>query len=272
MKNVLLRIQYDGTNYHGWQRQKNAITVQGRIENAVKEVTHKFSEVVGCSRTDAGVHGFDYVCNFLTDSRIPSNKFSKVLNVVLPEDISVIESFEVDLKFNSRFCVTKKTYSYRIWNSFMCNPFLRKYSLKIPKKMNILNMKTAASFFIGTHDFVSFMSSHGQQLTTERTIYDCFVVFERSKEIKNGLFKSETNCFEPYLIEIKICANSYLYNMVRIIVGTLIEVGRGKIAPELIKSILIAKNRDLAGPTAPPHGLFLEKVFVDFSKFSREKN
>lgn len=243
MKNIAVRLMYDGTKYHGWQFQKNGITVQQTIEEALSSLTGEKISVTGCSRTDAGVHALDYVMNFKTETNIPPEKLPYALNYRLSSDITAVEAWEADADFNARFSSVGKRYVYRIWNGKMRNPFLSGYSWYLPYKTNREDMKQAARFFEGKHDFSAFMASGGSQKTTVRTIRNCSVD-------ENG-----------DLIEITVEADAFLYNMVRIITGTLAEVGFGRIAKDDIPNIIKSGDRKRSGITAPPEGLFLKKVF-----------
>lgn len=243
MNNIAIHISYDGTDYHGFQRQQNGMTVQQRVEEAVSAVTGENITITGCSRTDAGVHAMDYVCNFKTNSRIPPEKFPFALNTVLPENIRCFKGVQVDSEFHARFSAQSKIYSYKIYNAPHANAVFSRYACHYPLQLDVQKMQTAAKDFIGKKDFSAFMATGGQQKTTVKEIYSLDVE-------KNG-----------NLIEIKIHANSYLYNMVRIIAGTLMYVGCGKIDASDIKGIIESCDRKKAGITAQPQGLCLEKVF-----------
>ena len=253
MKNIALRLMYDGTNYHGWQLQKNGISVQEVIQNALSELTGENISVTGCSRTDAGVHAFDYVLNFMSDTNIPLEKLPYAINNRLNNDICVKKAIEVGMDFNARFSNDGKRYVYRIWNGRIRNPFYMGYSWHFPYKLDIETMKKAAAYFEGTYDFSAFMASGGSQNTTVRTIRNCFV--EANGE----------------LIEITVEADAFLYNMVRIIVGTLANVGLSKIKADEILSIIKSGDRKNSGPTAPPEGLFLKKVYYKGGLIGEEK-
>ncbi len=249
MKNIAVKIMYDGSKYHGWQNQKNGITVQERIETVLSELTGENTSVTGCSRTDAGVHALEYYFNFKSNTRIPTERLPFAINTHMGEDsIAAIEAFEVPDTFNARFSSKGKRYNYRIWNSNIENPFTAKYSWFLPYTLNIEKMQRAAGAFCGTHDFSAFMAAGGSQKTTIRTIRDCKV----SKSVD-----------WPEQIEIEVEADAFLYNMVRIISGTLAEVGIGRIPETEIGEIINSCDRKRAGMTAPPEGLFLKKVFYD---------
>lgn len=248
MKNIAMQIRYDGTHYHGWQRQKNGITIQQVVEETLSRLTGEAIQVTGCSRTDAGVHALDYVFNFHTETSIPTEKLPLALNYYLGDDIVAISAKEVSEDFNARFSAKGKRYLYRIWNARVGNPFLTRYSWHIPYHLDIPAMIAAAPQLEGTHDFTAFMAAGGNQKTTVRTIRLCQV---------------EQDAQQPELLTISVEADAFLYNMVRIIAGTLAEIGFGRIAPDALPEILEKQDRRLCGLTAPPQGLFLKKVYYD---------
>lgn len=244
MRNVKLVIEYDGTNYSGWQRQNNAITIQEKIEEAIRVSTGKFSEVFGSSRTDAGVHARGFVCNFLTDSKIPPENFRMVLNKLLPDDIVILESREVDINFHSRYNSIGKKYTYTIITGKNRPAIGRNYMYYFYKKLNLENMKKSCKYFIGTHDFSAFKSSGSSVRNSVRTVTE-FSMYIQKKNI----------------IKFDIVGNGFLYNMVRIMVGTVLEVGVGRFRPNDIIRILKSRDRSQAGRPVPARGLCLEKVF-----------
>ena len=249
MNNIAVKIMYDGAKYHGWQFQKNGITVQERIEDVLFRITGKKTSVCGCSRTDAGVHALEYVFNFKSDTKIPVERLPYALNNHLGDDsIAAVSAWYETEDFNARFSSTGKRYIYKIWNSNIENPFTSKYSWFVPYKLDIDKMKKAAGYFCGTHDFSAFMAAGGSQKTTVRTIRDCLV--RESLEWKEQ-------------IEIEVEADAFLYNMVRIITGTLVDVGVGRTSTDSIPDIIKSGDRRRAGMTAPPEGLFLKKVFYE---------
>ena len=239
MKRVLLCVSYDGTNYSGWQVQKNAATVEGELNKALSELLNSPTEVIGASRTDAGVHGLCNMAVFDTTARIPAEKVSYALNTRLPDDIRVVWSKEVDADFHPRHRLTEKTYEYHIWNADYMPPTKRLYAYKYNRKLNIDLMNEGASYLVGEHDFKSFCSVHSQAETTVRNVTGIKVLRDGDE------------------VTIKVSGNGFLYNMVRIIAGTLIEVGYGHRTPENINDVLAACNREAAGPTAPANGLVL---------------
>ncbi len=244
--NIAVKIMYDGAKYHGWQYQKNGITVQERIETVLSQLTGEKVSVCGCSRTDAGVHALEFVFNFNSNTKIPLERLPYAINNHLTNDsIAATSAWQADEEFSSRFSSKGKRYIYKIWNSNIENPFTSKYSWFVPYKLDIDKMKLAAKLLEGTHDFSAFMAAGGSQKTTIRTITECSVCQSAEWEEQ---------------IEIQVEANAFLYNMVRIISGTLAEVGMGRIAPEKITEIINSCDRKYAGMTAPPEGLFLKKV------------
>lgn len=243
MKNIKLTIEYEGTNYSGWQRQNNVVTIQGTLEDALKQMTKENIKLMGSGRTDGKVHALGQVANFLTNSSIPGEKYKYALKFLLPDDISIVESEEVDLNFHSRFSATRKRYKYLVYNGKLPKAIYRNFSYHVPHNLDINEMKEASRYFIGKHDFRTFMASNANVHSTIRIIHEIFI------EEENGL------------IEFIIEGNSFLHNMVRIMVGTMLFVGMGRIDKTEIPKIILDGNRKAAGPTAPPQGLFLEKVY-----------
>lgn len=239
MKRIGLIVAYDGTNFCGWQVQPNGITIQGELNRCLSELLGEEIETIGASRTDAGVHAMGNVAVFDTNTRIPGEKISYALNQRLPEDIRIQLSEEMPLDFHPRYCDSVKTYEYRILNRRFPVPTERLYSYFYHYKLDVEKMRAATSYLIGRHDFASFCGSGAQVKSTVRTI--------RSIEIER---------YED-MITIRISGEGFLYNMVRIIAGTLIEIGNGQYPPERMKKILDARDREYAGPTAPARGLTL---------------
>lgn len=242
MRNFKLTIQYDGSRYHGFQIQPEAITIQKAVEDTLSSITKEDIHINGCSRTDAGVHAVMYVCSFFTDFRIPPERLPIVLNAKLPNDIIALECTEVPMDFHARFDTSCKTYRYRINTEPNPQVFTRNFEWQLKKTLDVINMKKASKYIVGTHDFACFMTSGSDVQSTLRTVFDLNIV--------------ENNSY----VEIYIKADGYLYNMVRIITGTLVNVGLGKIRPEELENIIASKSRENAGPTAPPQGLALYKV------------
>lgn len=245
MKNIKLLIEYEGTNYSGWQKQRRRNTIQEEIERAIKKVTGEKVKLIASGRTDKGVHAKGQVANFRTHSTIPGENYKFALNIKLPEDIKILESCEVDIDFHARFCAKNKRYKYIIYNGKMPRPLYRNFSYHVNWDLDIDEMRDSLKYFIGYHDFESFKGPKTDTDTTMRTIYNI-----------------ELQTYEE-LIEITIEGKSFLRNMVRIIVGTIIYIGMGRINKEDLPGIIKGKNRVLAGPTAPGQGLFLEKVYYD---------
>lgn len=242
MKRVKLTVAYDGTNYCGWQVQPNGITVQEVLNQCLSEFTGENIETIGASRTDAGVHALGNVAVFDTEMRMPGDKFSFALNQRLPEDIRIQKSEEVDADFHPRYVKSQKTYEYRILNCRFPIPTERFYSHFTYIPLDVDKMKEAASYLIGEHDFKSFCGTGAQVKTTVRTVKE--IQIEKSGD----------------RITIRITGEGFLYNMVRIIAGTLMDIGGGLYPPEKMKESLEAKDRKKAGPTAPARGLTLMKI------------
>ena len=242
MRNIALTLQYLGTAYHGWQVQKTVTTVGQTLEEAAAAVVGHPVHMTGCGRTDAGVHARVYVANFRTTARIPCDRLPYALNTHLPEDIVVTNATEVHDDFNAIGSCVRKEYTYLIYNSGIRDPFYVNRAWFYPKHLDETVMQRAADCFVGTHDFAAVRSVGTDVKSTVRTVY--YYKIER----------------EGDLISLRVCANGFLYNMVRIITGTLLRVGGGMIAPEEIPDILAAKDRGRAGETAPPQGLRLVKI------------
>ena len=241
MKRIMLTVAYDGSAYSGFQEQDNAPTIEGEINRCLKELLGEEIRVVGGSRTDAGVHALWNVAVFDTESRIPGEKISYALNQRLPEDIRIRESREMPAGFHPRHCESRKTYEYKIINDKFPIPTKRLYGHFTYVPLDERRMKAAAAYLVGEHDFKSFCSAGSQVLSTVRTIYD--IQAEREKEE----------------ITIRVTGNGFLYHMVRIIAGTLMEAGKGLWEPDHMKDIIAARDRSAAGPTAPACGLMLVK-------------
>ncbi len=239
MKRIGMVVAYDGTNYCGWQIQPNGTTIQGVLNDCLSELLGEKIEVMGASRTDAGVHALGNVCVFDTNTRIPGEKISYALNQSLPEDIRIQLSEEVEPDFHPRYADSEKTYEYRILNRHFPVPTERLYSYFYHYRLDEQLMREAASFLIGRHDFASFCGSGAQVKSTVRTV-------TRAEIFRDG-----------DIVTIRISGTGFLYNMVRIIAGTLIEIGNGQYPPEKMKDIMDARDREAAGPTAPARGLTL---------------
>lgn len=243
MRNIKMIIQYDGTRYKGWQKQTEDInTVQGRLESILGNMTGEEIQLVGCGRTDTGVHAINYTANFHTNSAMNTEDMHKYLSDKLPDDIAVKSIKNASERFHARYNILSKTYMYRINNSGIKNVFDRKYIHNIDEKLDLDKMRICAEVLIGTHDFQSFTTLKSKTKSTVRTVN--FINIEENEGI----------------IEIEVNGNGFLWNMVRIMLGTLIEAGRGKLSPQDVKNILEAKKRAEAGPMVPAKALFLKDV------------
>ena len=245
MRNIALFLTYLGTRYHGWQVQKNLPTVAETVEKAASQIVGHSVHVTGCGRTDAGVHALCYVANFRTTSTIPVDRLPYALNTHLPCDIVVTRAFEVGESFNAIGSCVRKEYTYQIYNSRLKDPFYVDRAWFYPKRLDEKIMQRAADLFVGTHDFRAVRSVGTETRTTVRTVY--YFNVERRGD----------------LIESRVCANGFLYNMVRAMVGTIVYAAEGKLAPEDIPAILDSGNRTLAGPTVPPGGLYMTQLWYD---------
>lgn len=243
MKNIKLIIEYDGTNYCGWQKQNNGVSIEETIQNALIKVLKEDIKIIGAGRTDAGVHARGQVANFFTETGIPDDRIALAVNSVLPSDIVILKSEGVSMDFHSRYKAIGKRYSYSIINRRMPSAIMKNFYAHVPYDLNFEDMKSCIDCFLGTHDFSAFKSTGGSAKTSIRTIK--YVNLVKDKDI----------------IRFYIEGNGFLYNMVRIIAGTLIDVGRGKINPKAVSNIIESKDRKLAGITAPAKGLCLEKVY-----------
>lgn len=241
MRRIRLTVAYDGTNYHGWQLQNNGITIEAELNRCLTQLLGEKIQVIGASRTDSGVHALGNIAVFDTETRMPADKVSYALNQRLPEDIRIQKSEEVALDWHPRHCESRKTYEYRIYCGEFPMPTKRLYSYFTYHPLNVENMRKAAALLVGEHDFKSFCQTGAQVESTVRTLYTVEIE-EQGAEVV-----------------IRVCGNGFLYNMVRIIAGTLMEAGWGKRQPEEMKAILEAKSRSAAGPTAPACGLTLMK-------------
>ena len=245
MRNIALTLRYLGTAYHGWQVQKNDITVGQTLEKAAAMVVGHKVHITGCGRTDAGVHAKVYVANFRTDARIPVDRIPYAFNTHLPGDIVVTGAMEVHDGFNAIGSCVKKEYTYLIYNSPIKDPFYVNRAWFYPKHLDETVMQRAASHFVGTHDFATFCTNYTEKQNTIRTIHD--ITIEKQGNTVILLVKG----------------NGFLYNMVRILVGTLLSVNEGRIAVSELDDLLASKNRVLAGITAQAHGLYLNRVFYE---------
>lgn len=245
MKNIALRLRYDGSRYHGWQVQKNALTVAQTMEEALSKVCGEKIKLTGCGRTDAGVHALRYCANFRSDCTVPVDRLPLAVNARLPGDIAVVDAVEVAEDFNAIGSCIKKEYVYKILNSRIPDPFLAERVCFYPQRLDISLMQEAARAFEGTHDFKAVRSEGTQTKTTVRTVHWC-------RAEKDG-----------DLITVSICANGFLYNMCRAMVGTMVYASYGKLIPEEIPELLEKRDRRLTGPTMPPQGLYLNRIWYE---------
>lgn len=243
MRNIKIKVEYDGARYLGWQRLKDSDkTIQGKIESVLSLMAGEDIEIIGSGRTDGGVHAYGQIANFKINSDHTLEEIQEYLNHYLPNDILIKDISQVDDRFHSRYKVTSKTYLYKICIGKYQSPFIRKYSWHISENVDIDAMKDASKLLLGTHDFIGFSSLKRYKKSTLRTLEKIDFSFQD----------------DLMLIEIK--GDGFLHNMVRIIIGTLVEIGLGKLPKDLILEVLENKVRADAGITAPPHGLFLKEV------------
>jgi tRNA pseudouridine38-40 synthase len=243
MRNILVEIQFFGAHYHGWQVQQNALSVQEVMQNAVEAVLHRREDITGCSRTDAGVHANSYFFHMHTDCRIPVQRLTIALNRALPNDIAVLRCIDMPMEFHARYSCSGKEYEYRIWNSATPNPFLEHMTLlyRWPIDENLLHQQ--AQDYLGTHDFSAFCSQGSSVVDNVRTIHHVSVTRENT------------------MVIFRVEGDGFLYNMVRIMVGTLLFIQAKRIAPGSIPQIIASKDRALAGKTVGPEGLYLNRIF-----------
>lgn len=245
MRNIALKLKYTGTAYHGWQVQKNAVTVEETLEKCLAQVVGHAVKCTGAGRTDAGVHAQVYVANFRTSSTIPCDRLPLAVNTRLPDDISVVRATEVPDGFNAIGSCLKKEYTYKIYNSRIRDPFYVNRVWFYPKRLDEAVMQAAADHFVGTHDFAAVRSVGTETKTTVRTVH--YFDIQREGDI----------------ISCRVCADGFLYNMVRAMVGTCVYAAEGKFPPEAVTAILEGKNRTAAGPTVPPDGLYMTDLWYE---------
>ena len=245
MRNIVIRLRYDGSRYHGWQRQANEITVQETLETALSRICGEKIKSTGCGRTDAGVHALNYCANFRTECKIPADRIPFAANALLPGDIAVTGAMEAPSDFNAILSCRKKEYVYRILNSPIRDPFMEKRACFHPGSLDDVKMAQAAAAFEGRHDFRAVRSVGTDTKSTVRTVFWC-----RSKR-------------ENDIISISVCADGFLYNMCRAIAGTIVYASYGKIDPLDIPALLEKGDRRLTGPTMPPQGLYLSRIWYD---------
>lgn len=244
MRNIKLLLQYEGTKYQGWQRQTSTEnTIQGKMEKLLTKMCDEPIELIGSGRTDAGVHAMGQVANFHTSSAMPVEEMLSYINQYLPQDIAVVQICEAAPRFHSRLNASGKCYCYRVINSEIPNVFYRRYAMEVPQKLDIVAMEKAAGYLLGEHDFKAFTSTKKGKKSTVRRIDE--IKIEKKDDI----------------ISFTFIGNGFLYHMVRILVGTLLEVGLGERMPEDIESVIASQKREMAGPLVPAKGLILKKVF-----------
>ncbi len=248
MRNLLFQCSFDGTNYFGFQKQKCFISVEETLEKAFLELTGEQVAVIGCGRTDSGVHAMNFYFNVVTASTIPEERFALALNCVLPDDIAIRDCRQVPDDFHARYHTKGKTYRYQIWNDRTRNGLYAKRAYFYPGEVDIEKMRRAARDLCGTHDFSAFMAAGAQVKSPVRTIHS--VVIEK----------------EGPLLTVEVTGNGFLYNMVRIIVGTLLKIGRGAFPENGIPGLIATKDRRKAGATVPPHGLYLKDVYYEWTE------
>ncbi len=253
MRNIKLVLEYDGAGYQGWQRQKRGKTVQAALEDCILRLTGRKAVLRGAGRTDAGVHALGQVASFRTASELDTATIKRALNALLPPDIRVRSASEAAEDFHPRFSPGRKTYRYLIANADFASPFISRYVWRVPQRLDVDVMKRAARHFVGEHDFRAFMGSGSSVKGTVREVYRV-----RVEELRSVAFLGAN--MRGRFIRITVSGNGFLRHMVRNIVGTLVEVARGKISPGQVGGILASGDRRKAGPTAPANGLFLQGI------------
>jgi len=242
MRTLRFTLAYDGTNYSGWQRQANALTIQELVEDVLTKLCKETIKVEGSGRTDAGVHAYGQVVSFRTSCSIPAERLAIALNSLLPKDIVAREGQEVPAEFHARYSAQKKLYRYKIYNHPLASPFWRLYAWHVPGELDIAAMRQAAEYFTGTHDFSAFRAAGGAKVNPVRDIY--LSAWQQSGDVLE------------YFVE----GTGFLYHMVRNMVGTMVDIGKRKHPPHVIAAILASKQRAMAGVTAPAQGLYLDRV------------
>ncbi|MFA5528293.1 MAG: tRNA pseudouridine(38-40) synthase TruA [Peptostreptococcales bacterium] len=256
--NVLLIVKYDGSNFSGWQRLSHRRTVQGDLERVLSKLCRQKIEIKGTGRTDAGVHAYMQAASFQGDFQIPLDRLKIAANKMLSDDLYIVDIREVDENFHARFDCIGKTYIYKILISKEKNVFSKNYFYNLKDNLNVDLMKEAAKSLIGEKDFRSFMSSGSDKVETIREIYKIDISEHPDQRLWDGQYQCQDK-----IIQIKVIGNGFLYNMVRIMVGTLVDVGSGKIDPDAMNKIIESKDRSFAKHTAPAQGLYLEKIYFD---------
>jgi len=267
-RNIRLTIAYDGSNYVGWQIQPNGVTVQEVTQQALRELTGEETKLIAAGRTDSGVHALGQVANFQTACTIPAEKFSSALQSRLPQDIIVRDSQEVPERFHATYSAVRKCYRYLIHNREIGLPFLHNYCWRLGNELHIDRMRDAASSIVGTHDFRCFETQFPNKATSVRTVEHLSISTKPMWEFWTGFdFETQQPVFEDAdeFLCIEISADGFLYNMVRAITGTLVDVGRGRFEPRDVARMIEEGDRSLAGPTAPSQGLYLVSVDYDLN-------
>ncbi|AMA74396.1 tRNA pseudouridine(38-40) synthase TruA [Aneurinibacillus thermoaerophilus] len=250
-RKIKLTFGYQGTAYYGFQRQNNGPSIQAEIEKVLKHILRHETKIVASGRTDSGVHAREQVAHFVTTSRIPADRLVPAMNTFLPDDIVVLHAVDVPMDFHARYDVTEKTYKYRILNQDTPDPFIRDWAYHVKAPLDIEKMRAAAAYFLGTHDFTSFCSMRTQVEDKVRTIYEVTIeVTQRDKFVPG----------QGLDIWLTFRGNGFLYNMVRMMTGALVEVGKGRWEVDYVKWMLEAKNGTIAKANVPPQGLYLWKV------------
>ena len=245
MRNIAMRLMYDGSAYHGWQVQKTEVTVAETLETALSRICNHPVKLIGCGRTDAGVHALRYCANFRTDSTIPADRLPFAVNALLPSDIVVTDAMDAHDDFNAILSCVKKEYTYKIFNTRIRDPFYAGRAYYYPMTLNIPLMAEAAKHFVGTHDFSALRSSGSATKTSVRTVH--WYEVEQTRQT----------------VDLRVCADGFLYNMARAMAGTLLYVSEGKIAADELPRLLEMGDRRLTGPTVPPWGLYMSRIWYD---------
>ncbi|MFN8058712.1 MAG: tRNA pseudouridine(38-40) synthase TruA [Vicinamibacterales bacterium] len=256
MRTVKLTLAYDGTDYVGWQRQAEGESIQGVLERACGQVLQEPVSVAGAGRTDAGVHALGQVVSFVTAGDMETDVLQRALNATLPPSVRVLEAVEVDAAFHARFGATRKVYVYRVWNAPVADPFEARFSWHVPARLNVDAMRAALVGLLGRHDFSTFRGAGSDVRSSVRTLHAATIARGRAWSAA-ALGESAD---DAHLLSLRFEGDGFLRHMVRNIVGTIVDVGRGRFASEAVAAMLAARDRGPAGPTAPPHGLFLVRV------------
>ena len=264
MKRVMIKISYDGTNYNGWQSGGIGTCIEDVINNHLKEITGEDIKIIGTSRTDSGVHARSNIAVFDTNSSIDPNVFYKALNAILPEDIRILESKEVNLDFHPRRCNTKKIYTYKVLNQKVQDPLYRLYTYFVYHEIDLDKMKKAAELLVGEHDFAGFINPKSNIIQISKQKAEDNIEDENPKHTTiRTIYSIDITKDNNNIITFKFCGNGFLYHQIRIMVGSLLRVGMNMWEVEKIKEILDGRDRKDAGPTAPACGLCLEEIIIE---------